>query len=66
MPQLDSWWKSKTHIEVKMYFLRELREMGTVKVVWRCGDDMMADLFTNDLPGPLFENHTSEYVGKDQ
>ena len=54
------------HIEVKMYFLRELREMGIVKVVWRCGDDMTADLFTKNLPGPLFEKHTSEYVGKDE
>ena len=27
---------------------------------------MTADLFTKNLPGPLFEKHTSEYVGKDE
>ena len=27
------------HVEVKMYFLRELREMVIVKVVWRFGDN---------------------------
>jgi len=41
--------------------------MGIVKVIWRCGgDDMTADLFTKNLPEPLFEKHTSEYVGKDK
>ena len=27
---------------------------------------MTADLFTKNLSGPLFEKHTSEYVGKDK
>ena len=27
---------------------------------------MTADLFTKNLSGPLFEKHTSEYVGKDE
>jgi hypothetical protein len=54
------------HIEVKQYFLRELKENGLVKVIWKKGDDMTADLFTKNLPGPLFEKHASEYVGKDK
>ena len=42
------------HIEVKIYFLRELREMGIVKVIWRCGGDgMTADLFTKNPPGAI-------------
>jgi len=54
------------HIEVKMYFLRELKEMGIVKVVWKKGDDMPSDLFTKNLGGTTFEKHASEFVGKDE
>ena len=54
------------HIEVKQYFLRELKEAGLVKVIWRKGDEMAADLFTKNLAGPLFETHASEFVGEDE
>jgi hypothetical protein len=29
------------HIEVKQYFLRELKEQGIIKIVWRSGDLVM-------------------------
>jgi hypothetical protein len=54
------------HIEVKQYFLRELKAKGLVKVVWKKGSEMTPDLMTKNLPGPLFEKHASEYVGEDE
>eukprot|EP00957_Ditylum_brightwellii_P205908 15345960-Ditylum_brightwellii.AAC.1 len=53
------------HIEVKQYFLRELREAGIVECRWKSGDDMCADIFTKNCPGPLFEKHASKFVGVD-
>ena len=44
------------HVEVKMYFLRELKEQGLVKVIWKSGAEICADIYTQNLPGPLFEN----------
>ena len=41
------------HVEVKMYFLRELKEQGLVKVIWKKGTEMSADSFTKNSPGPL-------------
>jgi len=54
------------HIEVKQYFLRELKEMGLIKVVWKSGDEMTSDIFTKNLPGALFEKHGSKFYGKDE
>mmetsp|Transcript_22545 Transcript_22545/g.50372 ORF Transcript_22545/g.50372 Transcript_22545/m.50372 type:complete len:111 (-) Transcript_22545:80-412(-) len=33
------------HVEIKMTFLRELKEQGLVKVVWKKGTEMSADLY---------------------
>jgi hypothetical protein len=37
-------------IEVKQYFLRELKEQGIIKIIWRSGDEMTSDIFTKNLP----------------
>src|SRR5687768_8911016 len=34
------------HIEVKQFFLRELKEAGIVHVIWKPGADMTSDIFT--------------------
>ena len=45
------------HIEVKRYFLRELKEQGIIKIIWRSGDEMTSDIFTKNLSLSLFEYH---------
>jgi len=42
------------HIEVRYYFLRELKEAGLVQTVWQHGTNNCADLFTNNLDGAAF------------
>ena len=54
------------HIDVRYHFLRELKEAGIIKTVWKSGLDMPADLFTKNLPKPLFEKHAAVFVGKDK
>ena len=54
------------HIEVRQYFLRELKEQGTIHTVWQSGDLNETDLYTKNLGGAKFEQHTSVYVGKDE
>ena len=54
------------HVEVKMYFLRELKEQRLVKVIWKKGSEMTADIYTKNLPGPLFEKHGSTFYGEDE
>jgi hypothetical protein len=54
------------HVEVRQYFLRELKEAGIVLTVWIAGTEMPADLFTKNLPRPLFEKHTATFCGEDE
>ena len=54
------------HVEVKMFFLRELKEAGLIECFWKKGDDMTSDVFTKNLAGPLYEKHISAFVGKDK
>ena len=53
------------HIEVKQYFLCDLKELGILKVVWKSGEQMNSDIFTKNLEGPLFERHGSKLYGED-
>ena len=54
------------HIEVKQYYLRELKEAGILKVQWKSGDQMTSDIFTKNLAGPLFEKHGYKFYGEDK
>ena len=51
------------HISVRVNFLRELKEQGLLRVVWIPTDENSADLFTKNLPGPLFEKHANVFIG---
>jgi hypothetical protein len=54
------------HVEVKQYFLRELRERNLIHVKWCSGDSMTSDLYTKNLAGPLFDKHAQSFVGHDE
>jgi hypothetical protein len=54
------------HIEVRQYFLRELKEEGVIITVWCSGDTMSSDLFTKNLERPLFERHAETFCGIDE
>jgi hypothetical protein len=50
------------HIEVRYYFIRELREAAIIQVHWIESQQNSADLFTKNLPGPLYRQHASKLV----
>ena len=54
------------HVEVKQYFLRELKEGGLIDVVYVKGEKQRSDIFTKNLPRPTFEEHARWYVGRDE
>jgi hypothetical protein len=50
------------HIEVKQYFLRELKEEGLIEVHWIPCERMTADVLTKNLASAEFEKHNSSFV----
>jgi Reverse transcriptase (RNA-dependent DNA polymerase) len=51
------------HMDVRYYFLRELKEEGLIHTMWKDGANMSVDLFTKNVTGPLFDKHSQRYVG---
>jgi hypothetical protein len=54
------------HIEVRQYFLRDLKMDGVILTQWISGSEMSSDLFTKNLPRPLFEQHVKTFCGHDK
>ena len=50
------------HIKVKQHFLQDLKGFGLVHVVWKAGTDMLSNIFTKNLSGPLFNKHCQHFV----
>ena len=49
------------HMEVRQYFLRDLKDEGIIITKWISGEEMSSDLFTKNLHGPLFQKHVKRY-----
>ena len=43
------------HFNIKLYFLREVRQKGEVSLVYCKSEDQLADIFTKPLPVSKFE-----------
>lgn len=54
------------HDSIRQSFLRELNEEGIIKLVWISTDNNSTDLFTKNLAGPKFEEHTAVNCGMDE
>ena len=50
------------HVDIKHYFLRELKEQNLILTRWKSGNSMAADLFTKNLPRDLFIKHSQVFV----
>ena len=50
---------------MRQLFVRDLKEAGIIKVVWRKVEEQTSDIFTKILPLNLFEHHGSTLYGKD-
>jgi hypothetical protein len=47
-------------------FLRELKEAKIISTNLIPGEEMKSDIFTKNLPGPLFEKHGANFLGEDE
>jgi len=50
------------HIDVRYFFLRELKEKGIAKVEWVQSKNNPSDLFTKNLNSEMFRKHSSVFV----
>jgi hypothetical protein len=54
------------HVDVRNYFLRELKDEGVLSIKHVSGEDNEADIFTKNTSGPVFEKHIRKFVGDDE
>ena len=54
------------HIDVRLNFLRELKERDIVRIEWIATDEMVADMHTKNLTYPAFEKHVRRHCGDDE
>ena len=53
------------HIAIKHHILREYQHRGLIKVVWRPGSRMLADIFTKNCSVGHFKRLVSEIMGEE-
>ena len=51
------------HESIRQNFLREVQEENVLSGKWISTEKNSADLFTKNLPGPKFDEHTAVYCG---
>eukprot|EP00956_Cyclotella_meneghiniana_P019366 scaffold33146_cov63-Cyclotella_meneghiniana.AAC.1 len=54
------------HMEVRMHFLRELKDQGLLIVKHISGVDNETDIFTKNTPSSVFLKHIPKFVGCDE
>jgi hypothetical protein len=54
------------HVEVKQFFLRELKEQGLIVVKWLASEDNTSDMMAKNLGGKPFMTHTLTTCGNDK
>ena len=54
------------HIDIRLNFVRELKENGVICVKWVPTEKTTADMHTKNLPAKAFEKHAPEHCGHDE
>ena len=54
------------HIDIRLNFLRELKESKVICVQWIATDKNTSDLHTKNLEQKAFERHTKVHCGEDE
>ena len=53
------------HVDVRSYFLQELKDMGLIQCRYVPGSENDANIFTNNVTAAIFEKHIPKFVGVD-
>ena len=54
------------HVDVRNYFLRDLKDEGLLIIVHVSGEDNDATIFTKNSKDPIFEKHILVFIGNDR
>ena len=54
------------HVNVRNYFLRELKDQGLLVIRHISGESNDADIFTKNVTSAIFDRHIPLYVGHDE
>ena len=54
------------HVDVRNYFLRELKDQGLLVIKHIAGEKNDADIFTKNVTSAIFNKHVPLYVGTDE
>ena len=54
------------HVDLRIKYLRELKEANIIRCVWGPGEENEADTLTKNNGGPTFEKHNKAFVGEDE
>ena len=54
------------HMEVRIMFMRELKEEGIIKVQWIPTNENEADIFTKNVDSKIFKKRVSKFCGDDK
>jgi len=54
------------HVDVRNYFLHELKDKGLLVIRHIAGESNDADIFTKNVTSAIFDRHVSLYVGQDE
>ena len=52
------------HVQVRQYFLQQLKKTNQIIVRWTSGTETPADLYTKNLPILLFEKHSKAFISE--
>ena len=53
------------HMDTRLHFLREMKELNMIKTIWTRGDLNEVDMFTKNLAGPEYNKHSEKFCGVD-
>ena len=51
------------HIDVRIAFVRELKEEGKLIIKWIATEENESHIFTKNVDSSLFNNHVSKLIG---
>ena len=54
------------HMDLRLKFLRELKDANILHVRWISGTNNELDMFTKNVGGTLYEKHLKQFVGTDK
>eukprot|EP00957_Ditylum_brightwellii_P000117 8301-Ditylum_brightwellii.AAC.1 len=57
---------STRHVEVKQYFLQELKEASILECKQKSGSNIVSDSFTNNCAVSVFDKYAIKFVGHDE